>query len=181
MDLKSLLKTLKLNESTISMVLGALVIIVVGVLVVNYFKDQGGSLPFLSTGNKTEVTETAKPQSVTVVKGDTLWSIAETNYGSGYNWVDVAKANNLTNADQIAEGQILTLPDVEAKLATSAEVKTTGETISGGTYTVVKGDSLWDIAVRAYGDGYKWTEIANENSLVNPDVIHAGNILVLPR
>jgi nucleoid-associated protein YgaU len=40
---------------------------------------------------------------------------------------------------------------------------------------------LWTIAVRAYGDGYKWTEIAKANKLVNPNLIHPGNVFVLPR
>lgn len=162
------------------MVLGALVIVVVGVLVVNYFKDQGGKIPFLSTGSKTEVVQEL-PKSHTVAKGENLWTIAEKYYGSGYNWVDIASENKLSDADVVSEGQILSLPNVEPKLATKAEVKTAGEAITGGTYTVVKGDSLWNIAVRAYGDGYRWVEIAGENNLANPNLIHAGNVLTLPR
>ena len=179
LSLKSILKALKLNESTISMVLGALVIVVVGVLVVNYFKDQGGRIPFLSTGNKTEVTQEL-PKNHTVAKGENLWTIAEKYYGSGYNWVDIAAENKLADADVVSEGQALSIPDVEPKLATKTEI-TTPEAISGGTYTVVKGDNLWTVAVRAYGDGYKWVEIAQENNLANPDLIHAGNVLTLPR
>ena len=49
------------------------------------------------------------------------------------------------------------------------------------TYTVVVGDTLWSIAVRTYADGYKWTEIAKANNLSNPDLIHAGNVLKLPK
>ena len=179
MDLKSILKAFRLNESTISMVLGALVIVVVGVLVVNYFKDQGGKIPFLSTGNKTEEAQVL-PKSHTVAAGENLWTVAEKYYGSGYNWVDIAQENNLSNANVISEGQTLSIPNVEPKLATKTEV-TTPEAITGGTYTVEKGDSLWNIAVRAYGDGYKWVEIARENSLEHPDVIHSGNVLTLPR
>jgi len=46
---------------------------------------------------------------------------------------------------------------------------------------VVKGDNLWQIALRAYGDGYQWVKIARENKLANPDLIHSGNILKIPR
>lgn len=53
--------------------------------------------------------------------------------------------------------------------------------IKGNTYTVVKGDTLWDIAVRAYGDGFRWKEIAEANKLVNPSIIHRGNVFVIPR
>jgi nucleoid-associated protein YgaU len=165
------------------MILGAIVIIVVGVLVVNYFKDKGkGILPFFPTGNKTEVTQNTEAKSHTVAKGENLWKIAEKYYGSGYNWVDIAKENKLANPGVISEGQKLTIPNVEAKKLTVKEVKTVStEPITGATYQVVKGDCLWTIAVRAYGDGYKWPEIAKENKLVNPSLIHPGNILVLLR
>ena len=155
------------------MVLGAIVIVVVGVLVVNYFKDQGSTIPGLS--------EESVGRTHTVVAGETLWSIAEKYYGSGFNWVDISNTNNLDNPGAIETGQVLTIPDVTPELATT--VRGTSETgaISGATYEVVRGDSLWKIAVRAYGDGYRWVEIARENNLANPDLIHAGNILVLPR
>lgn len=37
---------------------------------------------------------------------------------------------------------------------------------SGGSYTVVKGDSLWKIASRYYGSGSKWQTIYNANQSV---------------
>jgi len=183
LNLKSLLKALKLNESTISMILGALVIVVVGVLVINYFKgrETGTTLP---TGISSE--EQAKislPKKHTVTKGENLWKIAETYYESGYNWVDIAKENKLANPGDIEAGQVLTIPNIEAKTATVTGTKTvTGETsINASTYVVVKGDNLWTIALRAYGDGYRWDEIAKENKLEKPNIIHPGNVLILPR
>ena len=173
MNLKSILKSLKLNESSISMILGAIIIVVVGVLVVNYFKDRGSTIPGLSEENV--------GKTHTVVAGETLWSIAEKYYGSGFNWVDISNANNLDNPGAIEAGQKLTIPDVTPKLTTAVKEASDTDVISGATYEVVKGDNLWNIAVRAYGDGYRWVEIARENNLVNPDLIHAGNILVLPR
>lgn len=176
-DLKKFLKTVKLNEEQISMVLGAIVIVIVGVMMVNYFKGKG------QTNVPGENTQNSNGNVHTVVKGETLWSIAEDSFGSGYNWVDIKKANNLTS-ENIEVGQELVIPEVSPKQPTSTKlvstVSTTG-TISGDTYTVVKGDDLWNIAVRAYGDGYKWTEIAKANNLVNPNLIHSGNVLILPR
>ncbi len=158
------------------MVLGALVIVIVGILIVNYFKDKGATL----TGANTQ---TQNSKEHVVVKGETLWSIAEDTYGSGYNWVDVKSANSL-KTDAIEVGQKLVLPDVAAKQPTITKISTTVNAegaISGTSYTVVKGDSLWNVAVRAYGDGYKWVGIAKANDLKNPNVIHAGNVLTLPR
>ena len=50
------------------------------------------------------------------------------------------------------------------------------------TYTVVAGDSLSKIAQREYGDASKWRAIhqANRETIENPDLIHPGQVLVLP-
>ena len=49
-------------------------------------------------------------------------------------------------------------------------------------YTVVRGDSLWKIAVREFGNGYRWTEIyrLNKSSIKDPDVLYTGITLKLP-
>jgi nucleoid-associated protein YgaU len=180
-DLKKFLKNIKLNEESISMVLGAIVIVIVGILIVNYFKDKGGNGTITETSSQTSQVNAVKVH--TVVKGETLWSIAENSFGSGYNWVDIKSANSL-KTETIEVGQKLTIPDVTPKQPTSTNkviTIATGQTISGSTYTVVKGDTLWNIAVRAYGDGYKWTVIAHENNLAHPNIIHKGNVLALPR
>lgn len=188
-NLKNFLKKVKLNESTISVILGVLVVIVVGTLIFNYFrgigKDKGQEAQTTQTvGEVKLVQEEGKlvpeglPTTYKVQTGDDLWKIAEKFYSSGYNWVDIAKENNLKNANFLLVDQELVLP--------KAEVRKPAETIADQTitdkqYTVVKGDSLWNIAVRAYQDGYQWVKIANENNLSNPDMIHPGNILNIPR
>ena len=50
------------------------------------------------------------------------------------------------------------------------------------TYTVVKGDSLWNIAKKFYGDGSKYTAIyeANKDKIANPSLIYAGQVLTIP-
>lgn len=168
------------------MVLGALVIVITGILVVNYFKDKdlANKLPEATTQNKVEATV---GQSYTIQESDSLWIIAEKAYGSGYNWIDIAQANNIENPNIISEGTEIVIPDVEPKMATtqvtiaSENESENTQAISETTYEVQKGDSLWDICVRAYGDGYRWSEVAEVNDLVNPDLIHSGNILILPR
>lgn len=51
---------------------------------------------------------------------------------------------------------------------------------SPNIYTVKKGDTLWNIAEKVYKDNFKWAEIAKANELVNPDLIHPGNVFVIP-
>ncbi|MEO6462123.1 MAG: LysM peptidoglycan-binding domain-containing protein [Candidatus Eisenbacteria bacterium] len=50
-------------------------------------------------------------------------------------------------------------------------------------YTVVAGDSLSKIAKRFYGDANEWRRIfeANTDQIENPDLIHPGQVLRIPR
>ena len=50
------------------------------------------------------------------------------------------------------------------------------------TYLVARGDNLWKIARREYGDPNRWYEIftANRRLVKAPDLIHPGMTLRLP-
>ena len=50
-------------------------------------------------------------------------------------------------------------------------------------YTVKKGDTLSAIAKREYGDANAWRRIyeANRDQLDNPDLIHPGQELTIPK
>ena len=73
----------------------------------------------------------------------------------------------------------MTMQDNMAALESNKII--TNSAISGTTYTIKEGDNLWDISVRAYGDGFKWPELAKANNISNPDLIYPNNILKLPR
>ena len=47
-------------------------------------------------------------------------------------------------------------------------------------YTVVKGDTLWAIAKKYYGNGSQYPKIAKANNISNPDIIHVGQKLLIP-
>lgn len=53
---------------------------------------------------------------------------------------------------------------------------------SGRTYTVAKGDTLWGIARKYYGNGSLYTKIyqANSGRIKNPNLIYPGQILDIP-
>lgn len=156
------------------MVLGLIVILIVGSLVIKYLRNDTGKIP---EGQLESNSIEISVKKHTVEKGENLWKLAELYYGDGFKWIDIATENKLANASVIEEGQELVIPNLES----ITEAENVDELITSATYEVIEGDSLWTIAVRAYGDGYKWTEIANENNIVNPNVIHVGNILALPR
>lgn len=48
------------------------------------------------------------------------------------------------------------------------------------TYTIRKGDTLWSIAKREYGNGQRWKEIAQANPSVDPKKMLIGQQVVLP-
>ena len=51
-----------------------------------------------------------------------------------------------------------------------------------GSVTVVKGNSLWRIARRVYGEGTMYTQIyaANTDQIKNPDLIYPGQVFSVP-
>ncbi len=55
-------------------------------------------------------------------------------------------------------------------------------TTKNKTYTVVKGDTLWAIAKKFYGNGSKYTIIfnANKDKIKNPNLIYVGQVLTIP-
>lgn len=54
--------------------------------------------------------------------------------------------------------------------------------VTSKTYTVVKGDCLWNIAKKFYGNGSQYTKIASANSdkIKNPNLIYPGQVLTIP-
>lgn len=53
---------------------------------------------------------------------------------------------------------------------------------SNGTHTVVKGDTLWAIAKKYYGNGAQYGKIysANKDKIKNPSLIYPGQVLTIP-
>lgn len=67
------------------------------------------------------------------------------------------------------------------KKETKPTTKPSGtKTASPTTHTVTAGESLWTIAENTYHDGYRWTLLASENGLTNPDELEVGMVLKLP-
>ncbi len=188
-----------LGSSYINLIVGIIVVVAVAAVIIGLIRNKGSIQTQeneQTAQEQLEATQSGLPAKYKVAKGEDLWKISEKFYQSGYNWVDIAKANNIANPDKITEDMELTIPNVQPKVvkqaslsaqpsvqvpASTPDLSQKDKAISGNEYTVETGDDLWDIAVRAYGDGYKWVEIARANKLINPNVIHPGNVLVLPR
>lgn len=200
-SLKQILKVLKVNENLISTMMGTVVIIIMGVMVFNYFKgvnkagqidSNGANIEAISgTGEEKAGKEVTKGGTYKVEKGENLWKIAEKVYGSGYNYVDIVKENKLKDANAIEIGMELTMPDVPTRQPQIAKTSQSVEKVVGATeskaeaktYTTKAGDHLWKIAVEQYKDGYAWVKIYNANKKligVNPSILAKNIILTLP-
>lgn len=74
---------------------------------------------------------------------------------------------------------------IDEETASTEETRSTEnspEPTSNQSYTVVSGDSLWNIAKKFYGNGSKYTVIlnANKDKIKNANLIYPGQILTIP-
>ncbi len=175
------------REELVSMFLGLGVVIIVVIVIFNFVMKAKGniSLPGVSTDEQIVLTNPSENKIVDsglyeVVKGDSLWNIAVKKYGNGYLWTEIAKENKMKNPSSIEIGQKLVIPVVSDTIA-KAVPKIVIKPVIISTYKVVRGDSLWKIAVSQLGNGYKWTQIWNLNKgkIVDPNRLEIGMMIKL--
>lgn len=194
------------RQEAIASGLAALLIIVGGFVVFNYFSsqnkvkapsvtpestqsaqvNQNQGFPVNQEPSKLGTTKVSLPTTYTVVRGDNLSSIAQRFYGDGNQWTQIAKANNLAKPSVIHAGNVFIIPNLTAPAPTT-QASSGGSPVLGAstttvkpgtTYTVKSGDTLWDIAIAAYGSGYEWYRIDQANSPIPRNA--GGKPLILP-
>lgn len=74
------------------------------------------------------------------------------------------------------------VPEQPVPAAAEPEGEREGAPAASETYTVQKGDCLWNIAKKKLGNGNRWREIydLNRNKISNPNKIQPGWVLTLP-
>ena len=103
--------------------------------------------------------------NVVVKPGETLSEIADRH---GVSLTRLMQANGISNPNVITAGQSLRLPGSSAAASGSAR---------GGSVTVQPGDTLSDIADR---QGVSLNQLMQANGITNPNMVVAGQKLVLP-
>ena len=92
-------------------------------------------------------------------------------------------ATSTETAAKSTEAEPATSTDTTAKSATEETATTTtgGATgTAGGKHVIVRGDTLWDLAKAAYGEGTLWRRIAEANGNPRPRALHVGRELAIP-
>lgn len=119
----------------------------------------------------------ATGREVVVVRGDTLWSIAEAHLGAGERWRDIA---DLNRGRRMADGS--TFDDARTIVPGWTLLVPEDADLGGKDVTVVPGDTLWEIAEEEYGDGSDWPRIyrANAERIDDPHWIYPGQRLAVP-
>lgn len=183
-------KYFKSTEEVVSMFLGLVIVIVVTGMVFNFIQKRKGNITIPGISdititnedfNKIDKQEELKNNVYIVAKNDSLWKIATEKYNNGFAWTEIAKENKIDKPYELEVGQKLILPNIEKKeVITTTENKET--TIVAGEYKVLRNDSLWKIAVGAYGDGYQWVKIWQENKskIIDPNKLEIGMMLTIP-
>lgn len=139
--------------------------------------------------------------SVTVVRGDTLWDLAERHLGAGHRYTEIRDLNlgrpqpdgqALTDAHWIYPGWRLLLPADAVGVApqpTQPPASSEATELPAAEYTVVPGDTLWNISAEQLGDPLRYPEIVELNrgrsqpdgaTLQDPDLIRPSWMLRLP-
>ena len=87
-------------------------------------------------------------------------------------------------AIDLSEYRTLNVPSVklDTKIKKNGLTERPNTAKAGCTHTVVRGDALWGIAKKYYGNGAQYTKIhhANTDKIKNPNQIYPGQVLTVP-
>ena len=108
-------------------------------------------------------TETKPATSETVTSTDTAAKSAEGAATTG----------------EAASGSATTTTTTGSETTTTASDPAMATT-AGGKHVIARGDTLWDLAKAAYGDGTLWRKIAEANNNPRPRALHIGTELSIP-
>ena len=138
--------------------------------------DSVGGKPFSLTDTYAVATTNFNTEG-----GDTyyIFAAAADKFDTG-KLVDEAVMDYIAEALGGVIGKQYAAPQGRITVLAAEEPAPAPETPAADSYTVVRGDCLWNIAVRFYGDGMKFRAIASANGIREPWLILPGQTLTIP-
>lgn len=130
------------------------------------------SAPVEPTGE--DINVPTKEDTYTVKPGDCLWTIA---WEHRMTSTELARINGLDPNGFIYPGQVLKFRGDASEEPVPETPEPTGEAM----YIVQPGDTLWGIAQKEMGKGWRWWRIAEANDLKDPYIIFPGQKLNIPK
>lgn len=94
-------------------------------------------------------------------------------YGGEVNFLRDSSIGNYTVDQDVS--YIDYLPLIKAKMLNGYKSEDREE------YTIKKGDTLWSLAIKFYGDGKKYSKIAEYNNIVDASRIYEGQKIFIPK
>lgn len=173
---------IKFQQSWASIFIGAIVVVILGLLVANLLTKNTGEID-----NGADRSDQTKNTTETIIQqggkykvadGDSLSAISMKYYNTFDYWPVLAKVNKIVNPNLIYK-------DIELDVPSKLDAEKAYGQMTLTSYDIKEGDSLFAISESVYGDGSKWRRIANANNVGylpngNP-LIFAGNKLTIPR
>ncbi len=129
------------------------------------------------------------PRIHEVQKGETFVAISQEYYGTRGKWRKIFKANRdvVSSPKKLRPGMELVIPSTADSQSASRGDNAQKPLLSANkkdgneVYTVQKGDTLWSLARKHYGDGAKRRKILDANdNLHDPRKLRAGMKIVIP-
>lgn len=114
---------------------------------------------------------------------DITRQISNNGYSHSATLIKTDFGESLKTASKTSAKKNSTKKDSTKKSSTTKKVSSSSSSKSAKrTYTVKKGDCLWNIAKKFYGNGALYTKIydANTNKIANPNLIYVGQVFVIP-
>lgn len=108
---------------------------------------------------------------------DITRSISSNGYEHSATLIKTDFGSSLKTKTTTQKKKVVPKPKPVAKVSSTPKASTAKR-----TYTVKRGDCLWNIAKRYYGNGALYTKIydANTNKIANPNLIYPGQVFVIP-
>lgn len=96
---------------------------------------------------------------------------------------DTVKVSGKSLTQELREKIVLAVGNVAGVAAVEDNIEAEEPAPEAVFHTVEKGDTLWAVSKKAYGDGSKYMKVfeANKPMLSDPDKIYPGQVLRIPQ